>query len=214
MTDSPRIDFDALYRGQSPAPGLPPVARPPWDTGAPKESVLTWHAGGLIRGEVLDIGCGFGDNAVFLAQQGYRVTGIEISPTALRTARERAKDAGVAITFAVGDATELTGYHEIFDTIVDSAMYPCLDPDERVRYAAAAYRAARPGATLLVCCFTEGDSAGPHWRRPGVTEHSLLETFGGAGWSDVSVQPFQVVRDDGATMSFWLVRADRSGGGG
>jgi SAM-dependent methyltransferase len=213
VTGSSRIDFEALYRGQAPGPGLPPVASPPWDTKTPKECVVAWQAEGLIRGDVLDIGCGFGDNAVFLAGHGHRVTGVDIAPTALMTARRRAHDAGLSedsVTFAVGDATDLTGYIEAFDTVVDSGMYHCLDADERARYAAAAYRAARPGASLLVCCFSEADSAGPRWRRSGVSEPSLRDTLGGAGWGVVSVRPFTVPRDDGVVMSFWLVRADRA----
>jgi hypothetical protein len=54
----PVLDFDALYRGESPAEGLPAVATPPWDTKAPKENVIAWHEGGWIHGDVLDIGCG------------------------------------------------------------------------------------------------------------------------------------------------------------
>ncbi len=91
---TPQFDFDALYRGESPADGVPAITTPPWDTKAPKENVVTWQEAGLIHGEVLDIGCGLGDNAVYLAQQGHSVTGLDISPTALITAERRAKDAG------------------------------------------------------------------------------------------------------------------------
>ena len=83
---TPEFDFDALYRGESPAEGMPAITTPPWDTKAPKENVIGWQEAGLIHGEVLDIGCGLGDNAVYLAQQGHSVTGLEISPTALITA--------------------------------------------------------------------------------------------------------------------------------
>ena len=39
----PALDFDALYRGESPAEGFPPVTTPPWDTKAPKENVIAWQ---------------------------------------------------------------------------------------------------------------------------------------------------------------------------
>jgi 2-polyprenyl-3-methyl-5-hydroxy-6-metoxy-1,4-benzoquinol methylase len=121
-TPSPRLDFDALYRGESPGEGLPPVPTPPWDTKAPKENVVGWQTGGWVRGDVLDIGCGLGDNAVYLAKSGHQVTGLDISPTALITAERRAKDAGVDITFAVADSTKLEGYTDAFDTVIDSGM--------------------------------------------------------------------------------------------
>jgi methylase of polypeptide subunit release factors len=80
---------------------MAPMTAPPWDTKAPNENVIAWQNDGWIHGEVLDIGCGLGDNAVYLAKNGHAVTGLDISPTALTTAEQRAKDAGVNVKFAV-----------------------------------------------------------------------------------------------------------------
>lgn len=215
MTGTPRIDFDALYRGQAPGPDLPAVEKPPWDTGAPKEAVLEWQNHGLISGDVLDIGCGFGDNAIYLTGHGHTVTALDIAPTALVTARERAHAAGLpdaAITFAVADATELTGYTDAFDTVVDSGLYHCLDAGQRARYAAAAHRATRAGARLLIGCFSEDKPArpgGPGWRRPGVSQQSLHDTLGAVGWDVSEIRPFTITRDDGVEMALWLVHAER-----
>jgi len=98
---SPHIDFDAIYRGESPGEGMAPTTTPPWDNKEPSESVIAWQTGGWVHGDVLDIGCGYGDNAVYLAKNGHPVTGLDISPTALKTAEQRAKDAGVDVKFAV-----------------------------------------------------------------------------------------------------------------
>jgi SAM-dependent methyltransferase len=206
------FDFDALYRGESPAEGIPAVTTPPWDNKAPKDTVVAWQTQGLVHGDVLDIGCGLGDNAIYLAQQGFNVTGLDISPTALLTAERRAKDAGVSVKFAAADSTKLDGYTDAFDTVVDSGMFHCLDEDGKHRYAAAVHRATRDGATLLLSCFSDAHSAEAELPLPRVTEQTLRDVLGGAGWDIASLEPSAVRgEEDGAEfeMAFWLVHAQR-----
>jgi SAM-dependent methyltransferase len=208
----PRLDFDALYRGESPAEGFPAVTTPPWDTKAPKDNVVAWQEGGWIHGDVLDIGCGLGDNAIYLAKNGYNVAGLDISPTALITAERRAQDAGVQVKFAVTDSTKLEGYTDAFDTVVDSGMFHCLDDDGKRSYAAAAHRATRPGATLLISCFSDANPSDEEWPRPAVSEQTLRDVLGGAGWDIESLEPATVRREMDGTeveMAFWYVRAQR-----
>ena len=205
------IDFDALYRGESPGEGMPPITTPPWDTKAPNENVIGWQTGGWVHGDVLDIGCGLGDNAVYLAKNGHKVTGLDISPTALITAEQRAKDAGVGVKFAVADSTKLDGYTDAFDTVIDSGLFHSLDEEGRRSYIAAVYRATRPGATLLLSCFSDANPAGTEWR-PAVSEETLHDVLGVAGWDIVSVDPASLRGELDCTpveMAFWYLRAQR-----
>jgi SAM-dependent methyltransferase len=205
----PHFDFDALYRGESPAEGIPPMTSPPWDTKAPKENVIGWQDAGLVRGDVLDIGCGLGDNAIYLAQHGHHVTGLDISPTALITAERRAKDAGVEIAFAVADATKLDGYTDRFDTVIDSGMFHTLDEDGKRSYLTALHRATRPGARLLLSCFCDANPAETPWPLPVVSEQTLRDTTGATGWDITSLEPTTIRREDIGELALWLVQAQR-----
>jgi SAM-dependent methyltransferase len=205
----PQFDFDALYRGESPAEGVPPMESPPWDTKAPKENIVAWHQAGLIHGDVLDVGCGLGDNAIYLARQGFSVTGLDISPTALTTAEQRAKDSGVSVRFAVADATKLEGYTDAFDTVIDSGMFHCLDDDGKRSYATVVHRATRLGATLLMGCFSDANPLDGEFPVPVVPEQTLRETLDGAGWEITSLEPTTVQPVGLSEMHFWLVQAQR-----
>ena len=209
------FDFDALYRGENPAEGVPPITTPPWDTKAPKGNVIAWHEAGVIHDDVLDIGCGLGDNAIYLAQQGYRVTGLDIAPTALITAEHRAIQAGVEIRFATADATRLDGYNGAFDTVIDSGCYHCLDDAGRADYAVAVHRATRPGATLLLSAFSDANAALGEWARPMVSEPQLRQTLGDAGWNVVELTSITMpigsdqTGSEEATAEMWMLRATR-----
>ena len=84
-----RESFDNLYRGEPAFPGGPPPGAIPWDVGQAQPRLMELEALGAINGEVLDIGCGLGDNAIFLASRGHSVTGLDGSPAALTSGQAR-----------------------------------------------------------------------------------------------------------------------------
>lgn len=139
--DFTTADFNAVYEGGDLLPGAA-IKSVPWDIGEAQPAVVEMEREGRFRGEILDVGCGPGDNAVFLAGLGYRVTAVDAASTAVEQARQRAR--GLDVEFAVADATSLSGYEGRFDTVLDSALYHTLDERGRLRYVAALHRATSP----------------------------------------------------------------------
>src|SRR5271166_626094 len=181
--------FDKLYRGEPTFDGAPPPAGIPWDIEQAQPRLMELEALGAIAGEVLDVGCGLGDNAIFPASRGYSVTGLDGSAAAIERARTRAAQEGVQVTFGIADATDLAGYAGRFDTVIDSALYHCLDEDGRRSYAAALHRATRPGARLHLFCFSDGNVNGVIAPMGAVPEADLRDTLTANGWRINFVEP-------------------------
>lgn len=178
MEIDPDIDFDAIYQGAYPFI--------PWDIAEAQPAVIEWDEAGGFSGDVLDIGCGTGDNAVYLASRGHSVTAIDGAPGAIETARERAAARGVPVTFAVADAFALPEA-ERYDTILDSALYHCLPSERRATYVAELYRVARPGARLNLLGVSERAPEGTPPSR--VTERELRDDLTAAGWRITALRP-------------------------
>ena len=104
----------------------------PWVIGEPQPAIIELERTGLVRGKVLDAGCGTGEHTILLTRLGYDVLGVDSAPTAIEQARANAAEKGVDARFEVGDAMNL-GAEPRYDTIVDSALFHIFDDADRVR---------------------------------------------------------------------------------
>jgi SAM-dependent methyltransferase len=138
----------------------------------------------LPPGAAVDLACGEGRNAIWLADRGWSVTGIDFSEVAVERARERAGDREVS--WVVGDALTV----ELPSVDLSLLAYLQLPADERRIAVRRAFGALRPGGTLLVVAhdstnLTEG-TGGPQDPSVLYTAEDVL--------TDVDGEPFTVVR--------------------
>ena len=134
----------------------------PWEGGARADLVELVEGGELTPerlppGRAIDLGCGSGANAVYLARHGFEVVGVDFSPIALAKARRHADVSGVAsrVRFVEGDLTapSIPGVDGPFDLLVDYGTLDDLAGARRRQMAATITRLARPGASFLLWCF-------------------------------------------------------------
>jgi SAM-dependent methyltransferase len=82
---------------------------PPWDIGRAQPAIVRLAEARIIAGEVVDVGCGTGENALYLASRGLAVVGVDAAPTAIAQAREKARARQSSAAFLVADAFALEG---------------------------------------------------------------------------------------------------------
>ncbi len=167
MADGPRRDFEATYR----------AGDAPWDIGGPQPEIVALAREGEIVGDVLDLGCGTGENALYLATLGHRVVGVDAAPTAIARAREKAAARGLPAAFLVADALDLARLRRRFETAVDCGLFHTFAPEERRVYAQSLCEVLSPGATLQLLCFSDLEPPGPGPRR--IAQHEIGDAFRG-----------------------------------
>jgi SAM-dependent methyltransferase len=126
----------------------------------------------------LDLGCGTGTNALYLAAHGWEVVGVDFSEPAIEAARSKAAGEA-AVRFVQGDVTRLRdlGIDGPFDLVLDIGCFHSVGRRRRGAYARGAARVARPDAVLAIFAW------GPGWTLPGswrTREGEIRRRFGEA----------------------------------
>jgi len=134
-------DWDERYR----------TGQLPWDTGTPEQHLLqVVDAFEIAPGLALEVGCGTGTNAIWLAQNGFDVTAVDTSPTAIGMAKEKAAAANVAISFHVGDFLHDSMPCEPVAFAFDRGCFHSFDSaQERIAFANQVAGYLRPGGLWL-----------------------------------------------------------------
>lgn len=117
--------------------------------------------GGAVR-SALDVGCGAGRNAIYLAGSGFEVVGVDISPSALKWACERSASAGVRVQFLEVSLFQLpwAGVTGSFDLIHDSGCFHHLPPHRRASYRTSLLQLLAPEGLFSLTCFSPDGGSG------------------------------------------------------
>ena len=165
--------FDVAYEGS-----------PAWDIGRPQGAVIRLEEAGRIVGSVLDVGCGTGEHALYLAGRGHEVVGVDLSRRAIERAEAKARAREADATFLVWDALRVDELGRRFDTALDVGLFHTLADADRPVYARALLGALDPGGRAFVLCWSERNPWGAGPRR--ITQMELLGTFH-RGWAVGSI---------------------------
>jgi SAM-dependent methyltransferase len=125
------------------------LGAPPWDTGVSPPELLEFIQENS-PGYAIDFGCGTGTNAITLARNGWKVTGIDFIGKAVNTARRKARRAGLDINFITGDVTDISPVKHDFDLVLDIGCFHTLSQSKKEAYLANLDRLLKPGGSFLL----------------------------------------------------------------
>ena len=147
------FDVDTIYKKI-------PLDKIPWNSETPPDALVELVQDGKVRPcRTIDLGCGAGNYAIYLAGLGFEVTGVDSSPAAIKIAGDNATKRGVRCRFIVADL--LGDLHEVTDTFdfaYDWEFLHHIFPEDRETYIKNVHKILRPEATYFSVCFSEKDS--------------------------------------------------------
>ncbi|MCG1022858.1 class I SAM-dependent methyltransferase [Sutcliffiella horikoshii] len=169
----PRAFWDDFYENRN-------KEIPFFKINGPDENLVSYIENGLSPKRVLEIGCGPGRNAIYLAKKGCVVDAIDISENALIWAKERALSEDVDINFHHSSLFEFELEPNTYDFVYDSGMFHHLAPHRRLSYIETIKKALKGGGHLGLVCFNKkGASETLDW-----DVYAQRSMNGGIGYSE------------------------------
>lgn len=163
----------------------------------------------IYNGSLLDLGCGDGKLTIKFAQNGYETYGIDISPTAISWAEERAETQSVDAKFQVGNALDLPYFSEKFNIVIDSFCFHCIIGKDRKKFLSEVFRVLTNNGILIIMTKC-GNPKDPNYpfdpitrckiengmptRYMGLSE-SIIDEVKNAGFNILDYQVFSYAQD-------------------
>lgn len=167
--------------------------------GGPQPAFVALARRGLVKGPILEAGCGTGENALALAAWG-KVVGVDSSAAAILAARRNAQERGIPALFLQRDVTQHMALRYRFQTVIDTGLFHGLDGPGRTRYVQQLARLVVPGGHVHLLCFNQGND--PQVDNLGARPNELPLALGGQ-FTLTTVRPERVMLPS-TTHDGWL----------
>jgi methyl halide transferase len=172
----------------------------PWDTGRPSSELQrVISEDGIQPCRALDIGCGTGTNSVWLAQQGFEATGVDLAPLAVERAKQRAHASGVKAQFVAADVLHLPDLGGPFAFFFDRGCYHAIRREAPDQYAPAVARQLASGGRGLILA---GNAREPHDPGPPVVTEEEIRIELGAEFTILDLHEFRFDEAPGVPERF------------
>ena len=149
----PKFFWDDFYRDRK--------REVPFFTVKPDENLVEYVERNIFKqGNVLELGCGPGRNAIYLANKGFAVDAVDISKETIQWASERAKKENIDVNFICQNIFELNIQEDSYDIVYDSGCFHHISPHRRLSYIQLIQRALKSGGYFAITCFSPNGEYG------------------------------------------------------
>jgi methyl halide transferase len=148
-----QFETDEIYKNL-------PLDKIPWNIETPPDALAHLVENGKVKPcKTIDLGCGAGNYAIYLAGRGFKVTGVDISPTAIKLAREKAAEKKIKCDFITADVLDdlKKAVKNTFDFAYDWELLHHIFPEKRKKYIENVFEVINPGGKYFSVCFSEKD---------------------------------------------------------
>ena len=174
------------------------AGKAPWEIGGPQPAFVS--VADQVTGSVLDCGCGTGENALFFAERGHAVTGIDFLERPLAESKRKAEQRRLQATFVLQDALALSEMGQQFDSVIDCGLLHVFMDQDRGQYVKGLATVVKPGGKLFLMCFSDKEPPGDGPRRVSRQE---IHTAFAEGWQIESIDEVRFeLRPDLEDMQF------------
>jgi SAM-dependent methyltransferase len=153
LQEQKRFDWDAFYKDRK--------REVPFFEDLPDENLVEYITKGIIaHGQALELGCGPGRNALFLAEEGFSVDAVDSSEEGIQWAKERAAEKNLDINFINENIFNLDFKEQAYEFVYDSGCFHHIPPHRRMSYLELVEKALKPGGYFALTAFIEDGPLG------------------------------------------------------